>query len=433
MTAEPVPHPTSKKESWRAYVATDTRPFAGAKRYQPRSGHPDWPRLMREADAIVAEVLPTLAQPQRGLPEVTRRAKSYATAARGYLENRRRARAGREDLLPLYFIWTTLRACNFRCTYCDDHRGQKYPDLPLKGALDTARGKRLLEVMRTRATSVYFAGGEPTARKDLPVLTRHARDLAYYPVVVNTNGSLVERNLRKPEWRTWLADTDLIVVSLDGLNLERLARLWVTDAPQDVLRNLLVLRALAGPMRFRLTVNCVMEPGQTDEALDVLDLAGDLGITYAFVPMNVGPRIADGFHGDPGYERFAETILARKRAGQPMMGSLRLNERLVRSAPISCRNTLKPHVDFDGRLFWPCKGTVNVPPAMVDVLAFDHVDDVWAHGAKLIDPTHFHGPAPDQCGGDCNWAQNYSVDAYTHGLLHPLSLLGEIADFVRSR
>jgi len=169
--------------------------------------------LQREAKAIADEVRPQLERPQRGLPELKRRKRSYQTAASNFLENRRRTQSGREDLLPLYFIWTTLRACNFRCTYCDDHQGHKYPNLSNAGMLDTEGGKRLLDVMRTRTPSVYFAGGEPMIRKDLPELTRHARDTGYFPVVINTNGSLLERRLRDASWRTWLADTDVIVVS----------------------------------------------------------------------------------------------------------------------------------------------------------------------------------------------------------------------------
>jgi len=143
---------------------------SGFDLYTPRTGHPDWTALEREANAIVDAVRPQLAAPRSLLADSRRRARSYATAAANYRVNRAMARAGREDLRPLYFIWTTLRSCNFDCAYCDDHRGRKYPDLCDDGVLTTEQGERLLEVMRTRTPSVYFAGGEPTMRKDLPRL-----------------------------------------------------------------------------------------------------------------------------------------------------------------------------------------------------------------------------------------------------------------------
>ncbi len=397
--------------------------------YQPRAHHPDWPRLAREAKALAAELLPRLERP-RTLPEdARRRAHSLADSARSFLENRRRAASGREDLLPLYFIWTTHRTCNFLCTYCDDHRGGRYPELPEEGTLDTAEGVRLLEVMRTRATAVYFAGGEPTLRKDLPALTRAARDLDYYPLFVNTNGSAIDRLLGLPAYRTWLADLDVVIVSLDGLELPWLAQTWGTQRPEDVLRNLLLLRELSGPLRFKLAVNAVVQPGQVEHARDVLDLANDLGIWFTPVPMNVGPTVATGLSDDPAYVAFANLVLARKRAGHRITGSERLNHRLLFSEPLACRNTLKPHVDADGTLFWPCKASVAVEPVRARVLDFAHVDDLWAHCSARQDPRGFSA----RCGARCNWAQNYSTDAYAHGLEHPLSLLGEVGELLGRR
>ncbi len=393
--------------------------------YQPQPGHPDWPALFAEARARADALGPTLEPPRRGRAELRRRARSYATFARNYAANWRRARAGRQDLLPLYFIWTLLRDCNFRCDYCDDHRGRKYPDLPQTGTLDTARALRLLEVMRTRAPSVYFAGGEPTLRKDLPQLTRRARDLDYYPIIINTNGSAVDRLLAKPGWRTWLADTDVVVVSLDGLDMEAMGKLWVYRRPVDVVRNLLLLRELAAAQRVKLMVNAVIRPGATSDARAVLDLCCDLGIWFCPVPQNQGPAMTAALAADADYAALVDLILQRKRAGHRITGSLRMNQRLLTGAPLDCRNTLKPHIDHDGRLFWPCKASVAIEPAQIDVLAFDDVDALWAHAREQIDPTGFQ----DRCGARCNWAQNYTTDAYAHGLVHPLSLVTEVARF----
>ncbi len=400
--------------------------------HTPQTGQPDWPTLAREAAAIAADVLPRLERPQTGLALHKRRLRAWRTAAANYLHNRRLAKAGREDLRPLYFIWTVLRTCNFLCTYCDDHRGRKYPELSTEGTLNTEDALRLLRVMRTGTPSLYFAGGEPTLRKDLPELTRAARDLAYHPILINTNGSAIDRLLRKPAWRTWLADTDIVIVSLDGLDLDMLGRTWVYKKPQDVLRNLLVLRELAGPMDFKLMVNTVIQPGATEHARAVLDLANDLGIWFCPVPLNEGAEVSAGLAADPKWPALRQTILARKRAGHRISGSQRMNERMLNSAPLDCRNTLKPHIDHDGHLFWPCKAAVNTGPERINVLDFEHIDAIWRRGCSLIDPTRFHGPGPEQCGGDCNWAQNYTTDAYAHGLRHPTSLLGEVVDFLRN-
>ncbi len=122
--------------------------------------------------------------------------------------------------------------------------------------------------------------------------------------------------------------------------------------------------------------------------------------------------------------------MARKRAGRRISGSARMNQRLLGAAPLDCKNTLKPHVDHDGRLVWPCKACVNVKPVYVPVNDFDDVDALWAHCSALVSPHRFQGPAANQCGAACNWAQNYTTDEYAHGLRHPLSLLGAVANFI---
>jgi MoaA/NifB/PqqE/SkfB family radical SAM enzyme len=286
--------------------------------------------------------------------------------------------------------------------------------------------------MRTGTSSVYFAGGEPTLRRDLPELTRAARELDYYPILVNTNASAVDRLLALPRYRTWLADLDVVIVSLDGLDTRALTTTWGYGRPRDVLKNLLLLREISAEMRIKLMVNCVIQPGKIRHARDVLDFCNDLGIWFCPVPMNRGPRIAPGLGEDPGYRALCDLILARKRDGYRVTGSLRLNRRLLGAAPLACRNTLKPHVDHDGFLYWPCKASVNVPPARIDVLAFDDLASLWSHATRLIEPTRFHGPARNQCGADCNWAQNYTTDAYAHGLRRPLSLLRDVGELLSS-
>lgn len=398
--------------------------------YRPRPGDPDWPRLARRARDLAEELRPRLRHPRRDGEHYARVASSYRTLVANFWRNVQLARAGREDLRPLYFIWTLLRACNFRCEYCDDHRGRKYPDLPDDGVLDTDQARTLLRIMRTGTSSVYFSGGEPTLRQDLPQITREAYRLGYYPIIINTNGSLLHRWLRRDEWHGWLADMDIIIVSLDGLDVTALQRMWAYRRSEEVLLNLLLLRHLQHEMRFKLMVNAVIQPGRIEEARAVLHLCNDLGLWFCPVPVNVGPQMSRQLAGDPEYVALARLILERKRAGFPIAGSPRMLRRLLFGEPLRCRNALKPHIDFDGRLIWPCKSTQNVAPEHVEVLRFDSVDSLYEHACSLVDPTRFHGSAKNQCGGSCNWAQNYSTDAYLHGLERPWALLRDIRQFL---
>ncbi len=400
--------------------------------YQPKANHPKWPELFDHASKLAAELKPRLAAPESRFDGGRRKAHAYATAVRNFADNRKKAAAGRDDLWPLYFIWTTLRTCNFDCSYCDDHRGEKYPDLTNKGVLNTEQGLDLLRIMRSRCPSVYFAGGEPTLRKDLPALTAEAKRLDYYPIIINTNGSVIDRHLQKDKWRTWLADTDIVIVSLDSLDLPRLATMWGTASPRDVISNLLLLRELAEPMNFKLMVNCVIQPDTIAQARDVLDLANDLGIWFCPVPVNHGPTVDASLQASPEYRALAELIVERKAQGHRISGSKRLNERLLWSEPLDCKNTLKPHVDYDGRLYWPCKASVNVEPERINVLDFADVDGLYEHASRRVDPTRFCGEAKNQCGASCNWAQNYTTDSYAFGLKNPGHIVREALQFARA-
>ncbi len=396
--------------------------------YRPSENHPDWSELFLDARMRAVQLRPLLQPPVALWREFQRRARSWSRVVRNHQINRRLARAGREDFRPLYLLWTTQRSCNFRCTYCDDHQGARYPDLRNEGVLGTDQAVRMLEIMRTKTPSVLLAGGEPTLRKDLPVITRAARNLNYYPIIVDTNGSVVHRLLAKPEWSSWLADVDHLVVSLDALETEVLTSMWRYANARDVLRNILLLRELAGEMRFELMISTVIQPNAIRHACDVLNWSNDLGICFCPMPKNVGPTIDRSLLHDEDYRRLVALILDRKRAGYRIAGSLRMNERLLTAEKLECRNTLKPHIDHNGNLFWPCKPSVEVEPLEVNVLEFNSVDEIYDYASAIIDPTGFQ----NRCGAHCNWSQHYTTDAYAYGLKHAWSILLEIVGFLRA-
>ena len=193
-----------------------------------------------------------------------------------------------------------LNACNFRCTYCDDHMGRSYFELSDKGRLNTEQGKKLLKVMRTGTSAIYFCGGEPTMRSDLPELVEEARRLNYFPMIINTNGSLFHTNLLKPEWKNFLKYMDIIIVSVDGLNTGMMDKIYEVEGCKQVLTNVITLRKLQELVKFKLVVNSVIMPETISEAKAVLDWANDLGIWFVPVPVNEGPRRAAKTLCQPG-------------------------------------------------------------------------------------------------------------------------------------
>lgn len=408
--------------------------------YSPGPGHPDFADCFSEARELVAKIAPRIRRdadltPRDKLEDGLRKARALRKVAENWAINRSRYRRGDHALRPLYVIWTMLNACNFRCSYCDNHQGEQYFDVPDPDRLDTADGKRLLEVMYTGTPAIYWCGGEPTMRKDLPELLDHAWHLGYFPNMINTNGSLLHKRLQTPGWERFLSQMDIIIVSLDALELERLDRIWGVKQARQVVVNLLMLRELRRQVRFKLAVNTVITPETIDEAWAVLDLACDLDLWFVPVPVNYKHRPSTELLEDPRYRALVEVILTRKRQGHKIIGSTNLLRRLLYCEPYQCLTALKPHVWSNGAISWPCRASANVPPADISLLEYRSFDEAYAAGRKKVNPDNFHGPAANQCGGDCAWMQNYTTARYLDGLVNPLGngFLQELYEFALNR
>ncbi|MFA6449476.1 MAG: radical SAM protein [bacterium] len=407
------------------------------KLYSPGEGHPDWKAVWEKSGELEAEALKVIetddGTPGELIAETQRIAGALATNAKSMAKNFARIHRGDHTLIPPYIIWTMHNACNFRCSYCDNHSGKKYFDLSNEGALDTEQGKKLLRIVRKDVTGIYFCGGEPTLRADLPELTDYAHGLDYFPLMINTNGSRIHKMLPDARYSKWLKQMDIIIVSLDALNIGRLTDVWgmKKDLCEQVMVNILALRRLQPKVRFKLIVNTVITPETIGEAESILDWANDLGIWYSPVPMNCGSNVNEMLTALPEYRALCAKILRRKKEGYKILGSRRLLENLLYSKKVVCRPSLKPHVDIDGSLIWPCKTKSNLTPVKINVLRHDSLDSAYAAGAKMINPTNIHGHGPGQCGADCNWMQNYVSDVYARGLENPLAggFLAEMFEF----
>ncbi|MHA1733341.1 MAG: radical SAM protein [Promethearchaeota archaeon] len=282
------------------------------------------------------------------------------------------------------------------------------------------------------SSALYFCGGEPTLRKDLPELLDHATRRNMFNMI-NTNGSLVGDLLLKPGYEKFLAQMDVVILSLDSLSVRQLADMYRVGEPaaRKVLRNLLALKVLQNYVPFKLVANTVITRDNVGESHDILDFCNDLGITFSPVSANKGHEPDWELVRSPGYRELVAAILSRARGGYPMIASPGMLERLLLVKGFRCFPTVFDHVDHDGGAFWPCKaypGAVKVP-----VLAHRSVRGVHAAGSELVDPYNFHGHGPNQCGGDCAWMQNCVTDAYGRALTRGIfgsGILGEILGLI---
>jgi len=410
--------------------------------YKPRDDHPDWKAIHEQAIAQAREIEPLIhtdaddTAVDRAADRL-RMAKSLATAANNYRINRARWKDGNHALRPMYFIWTLLYTCNFRCTYCDDHRGNHYFDLD-DNPLDFADRARVLKTMRTGTSAVYFCGGEPTLVKELPEFTDMAFHLGYQPLMINSNGFILHEALKRPSWRKWLRQMDIIIISLDGLSVPRLKDIWGVKKVEQVFTNLLMLRELRKVVDFKLVVNTVIDEDTVEMASDVLDFINDLGdVWFVPVPVNYHGEDKEGFAFERNvitrddYKGLAGRIMQRKKDGNLLIGSNRILDMLLNVKPYLCLPSLRPHVDPDGRIAWVCRAPKNADPVYINLLDHQTLDSAWAAANKIKSATDFHGQGPGQCGDTCAWMQNYTTARYHDFLTDPLGsgIVSEIKEF----
>ena len=154
--------------------------------------------------------------------------------------------------------------CNFRCRYCMPAEGLEW--LGRDELLTFEELSRVVAVLaRMGVDEVRLTGGEPLARRDLPVLVSM---LAGIPGVTDlsltTNGVLLDR------FAGPLVEAGLrrLNVSLDSLSHVRFAEITRRDALDRVLAGLEAAEAY--PQLRPIKVNCVAIRGFTEEEVPAL-------------------------------------------------------------------------------------------------------------------------------------------------------------------
>lgn len=102
-----------------------------------------------------------------------------------------------------------LTQCNLTCRHCyinpEQHGKQILPAATATAWLSQFAAK-------SRQTNVILLGGEPTLHPDLPLIIKHARDLGFGSITVDTNGYLFHDVLSKVDPQ----EVDFFSFSLDG-------------------------------------------------------------------------------------------------------------------------------------------------------------------------------------------------------------------------
>jgi len=157
--------------------------------------------------------------------------------------------------------------CNFRCIYCMPEEGMIFQ--PRDEILTFEEITRFVGIAADLGISkLRLTGGEPTVRKDLPVLVRMLSEIpGVRDMAMTTNGFL----LRKMSRDLHEAGLPRINVSLDTLDQEKFKEMTRRDVLHKVLDG---LEEAIGYFQLPIKINVVAMKGYTeDELLDFAKLA----------------------------------------------------------------------------------------------------------------------------------------------------------------
>jgi MoaA/NifB/PqqE/SkfB family radical SAM enzyme len=339
------------------------------------------------------------------------------TSACNYWSNLVKLLCSDRLLRPLVVTYYVTTQCNLDCIYCEDfgarRNGQAQLPLPLKDAL------RVLRVIRSGVDSLILTGGEPLLYADIvPLVTRARRELHFRTLTLLTNGLLL------PQCEAVLPALDRLVISLDSTDPEHWSS--IVNAPvstaQAILDNVITYAHRQREFDYRMMVNCVLTPETLPGAQHVLDFCIEHDLYVSFSPQAIGnwPRYDLLVSND--YKTFLARLIALKRRGAPILGSMAYLRTLLDLSPYSCYPTLAPRVLPNGDLLYPCRpiekegGSHGGRPCnLLDVESWDQALEI---------ATGEYGPPPRVCTScfqQC-FAEPSLMQAQPLGLLRELSL-----------
>jgi len=166
--------------------------------------------------------------------------------------------------------------CNLRCTYCMPAEGMQW--LPRAQILSYEEIDRLVGVfMSLGVHTVRLTGGEPLARRDLPVLVEMLAARGVPDLSLTTNGVFLAEHAG-PLARAGLRRVN---VSVDSLLRHRFAEMTRRDALDRVMEG---LRAAEAAGLAPIKLNCVVVRGTNDdEVVDFARFARDTGYEVRFI------------------------------------------------------------------------------------------------------------------------------------------------------
>jgi len=265
-----------------------------------------------------------------------------------YIRNLGSVAVGRQPTRPLMFSYYITHRCNLNCTYCCDGDGKRFKEDPTE-ELTTDQACRLLSILRRAGDTIDITGGEPMLRDDLEAVIEHARSVGFR-TVLNTKGiGLADRP-------SLMDHCDVLVLSLDTLNPERLATLLgrPVDRANEVLAALDYAIARKDETQTKLVLSVVATPDNLDDVREVLELTAKHSLGFQLSPEIVGTAVNPALLECERYRTLVDDTIAQKRRRKGVLGVPAYLEGIKDFRPFRCHPLLMPVIRPDGRMYYPC-------------------------------------------------------------------------------
>ncbi len=198
---------------------------------------------------------------------------------------------------PEIVIWEITRRCNFSCAHCivdADAQGGGQAELDTEEAVQA-----LHQLADLGVHSVFFSGGEPFLRRDLPELMRRGHQIAPFTFSAVSNGSILTAAMLRQ-----VKDLGLktLQISLDGATSEQFSQL--RKGPPRAFEKALDAIRLCHEVGLPVSVGMFLHPGNIDSIPQVVDLVARQGVSIlrfsGFVPLGRGasPEIQESMRYD---------------------------------------------------------------------------------------------------------------------------------------
>ncbi|MFQ5614502.1 MAG: radical SAM protein [Anaerolineae bacterium] len=270
-----------------------------------------------------------------------------------YLLNLLDLTRSRHLLRPLVAVFHLTGRCNLNCAYCEDYGARRPNDeLAELGVLSLAGAGRVLAVLRQATAGLILTGGEPLLYPDIEALAARAKTHhRFQNLTLLTNGLLLPKHL------DLLPHLDRLVISLDSLDTDRWGQIiGLNDrAAQAIIDAISTVAEQQAAHSFELVANCVVTPETLSDAGAVLDFCLERDIAFAFSPQSFNNWPRYGLLVNGKYRAFVDRVIAYKKQGLNILGSLAYLNLMRDFRPYRCYPTLVPRVLPNGDLIYPCR------------------------------------------------------------------------------